>query len=242
MKKEKLKFNKERLERQLHKVFPNSKIKNYWKFQTGLVSPTFKVDIINPKKSLVIKLSKLKNKKRIETNNKILNYLNKHKILSPKVFFTGIFDKKIITIMEYISGDVASSVYKGKSNVRKHLLINAGKILNKIHSLKIPSFWAHQHHEIKNSKEWNKWTRLRVKKYLNFSKRKLPEYSLYLEEELNKFLLILNKEKKIKFVPLHWDYHFSNLNSDAHGKITGVFDFDNALKGHNLADIGQTAY
>ena len=238
----KLKFNKGKLEEQIHKIFPNSKIKNVKEFKTGLVSPTFKVDIINPKKSLVIKLTRKKNKNKIDTNNKILTYLNKHKILFPKIFFTKIFDKKIITLMEYIQGDVASSVYKKNKKIRKKMLLNAGKVLKRIHSLKIPSFWVHQHHEIKTEKEWKKWTRLRSKKYLNFFQNKLPEYYTSLEEELGNFLEILEEEKKIKFVPLHWDYHLSNLNADASGKIKGVFDFDNAMKGHNLADIGQTAY
>jgi len=42
-------------------------------------------------------------------------------------------------------------------------------------------------------------------------------------------------------VGLHWDYHFTNLIG-VNGKIKGVLDFDNAIKGHNLADIGQTLY
>jgi|TARA_B100002003_G_scaffold162947_1_gene151213 Ser/Thr protein kinase RdoA (MazF antagonist) len=238
----KLKFNKEKLEKQIHKVFPKSKIKSFKEFKTGLVSPTFKVDIINPKKSLVIKLSKNKNKKKIDTNNKILTYLNKHNIPSPKIYLTGIFDKKIITIMEYLNGDVASSIYKKNKKARKNILLNAGKVLKKIHSLKIPAFWVHQHHEIKTEKEWKKWTRLRAEKYLKFCYKKLPKYNSFLEQELREFLEILEKEKKIKFVSLHWDYHLSNLNANSKGEIKGVFDFDNAMKGHNLADIGQTAY
>lgn len=236
------KFNKERIEKLIRKSFPSSKIKNYKQFSTGLVSPTFKVEIISPKKIIVVKLSKNKNKKRIDTNNQILNYLNKHKIPCPKVFFTGIFDKKIITIMEYVQGNVVSSEYKKNRRIRKKILENAGKNLKKIHSLKIPSFWIHQHHEIKTEKEWKKWTKLRVKKYLEFFQKKLPKHNSYLKEELNKFLNVLEKEKKIKFVSLHWDYHLSNLNVNNKGELTGVFDFDNAMKGHNLADIGQTAY
>jgi len=236
------KFNKDKLEKLIHKIFTNSKIKSYKEFKTGLVSPTFKVEITNPRKFLVIKLSKNKNKTKIKKNNQILTYLNKHKIPSPKIFFNGIFDKKIITIMEYIQGDVASLVHKKNKKIRKNILLNAGKVLKRIHSLKIPAFWVHQHHEIKTEKQWKKWTILRVKKYLAFSQKKLPTYYSYLEKELNVFLEVLEKEKKIKFVPLHWDFHLSNLNVDSSGKITGVFDFDNALKGHNLADIGQTAY
>ncbi len=32
------------------------------------------------------------------------------------------------------------------------------------------------------------------------------------------------------------------MNTGSDGQLTGVFDFDNAMKGHSLGDIGQTAY
>jgi len=238
----KLKFNKNRLEEKLRMIFPNSKIKNYEKFKTGITSSsTFKVNIINPKKSLAVKLSKLGNRKRIEKNNQILNYLRKNKIPAPKIFFSGVFDKKFITIMENIEGDVASEMYKRNKKLRKKILISSGRVLNQIHSLKIPKFWSHQHHEIKGKKEWKKWTELRVKKYLQFFQKKFLEYHPFLKKELSYFLNII-KNENIKFVPLHWDYHLSNINVNNKGKIIGVFDFENAMKGHNLADIGQTAY
>jgi len=238
----KLKFNKKRLEKLIQKSFPNAKIKNYKQFFTGLISPTFNVEIEHPKKRIVIKLAKLKNKEKIHQNNKILNYLYENNIPAPKVFFEEIFDKKYITIMDYIKGDVASKIYEGANlKLRKKILINTGKNLRKIHNLKIPSFWIHQHHEVKNPKEWKDWTKLRIDKYLNFFKKKLKGDYKFLNNELNEFWMVL-KNSKIEFVPLHWDYHLSNLNVDYKGGVTGVFDFDNSMKGHNLADIGQTAY
>jgi Ser/Thr protein kinase RdoA (MazF antagonist) len=238
----KLKFNKEKIESIIQKSFPKSNIETYEQFSTGLVSPTFKIKISNPSKILVVKLGKLKNKNRIHQNNKILNNLRDHKIPTPKVYFDGIVNRKFITIMEYSLGNVASNIYKnGNQNLRKNILFNAGKSLRKIHKLKIPPFWIHQHHEIKNQKEWKKWTRLRIDKYLRFFRRKFGSYFDFLEKELNEFWEILNDEK-IDFVPLHWDYHLSNLNVNSKGEITGIFDFDNAIKGHSLADIGQSNY
>ncbi|MAG79217.1 hypothetical protein CMI40_02475 [Candidatus Pacearchaeota archaeon] len=237
-----LKFNQKKIEDIIHKSFQNAKIEIYGKFSTGLVSPTFKVKISNPSKILVVKLGRLKNKDKIHQNNKILNYLNKNKIPVPEVYYDDIFDKKFITIMEYSLGDVASNVYKNANqNIRKRILFNAGKNLRKIHKLKIPSFWVHQHHEIKNKQEWEKWTKLRIEKYLKYFKRKFSNDFDFLEKELSEFWNIL-KEEKIDFVPLHWDYHLSNINVNSKGEITGIFDFDNAMKGHSLADIGQTAY
>ncbi|MFH1376997.1 MAG: aminoglycoside phosphotransferase family protein [Candidatus Woesearchaeota archaeon] len=238
----KLKFNKKKIERIIQKSFPKANIKSYEEFSTGLVSSTFKVRISNHPKIVVAKLSKLKNKNKIHQNNKILNYLNEYKIPAPKVFFDGVIDKKFISIMEYCLGDVASNVYKNRNqNLQKNILFNAGENLRKIHQLKIPSFWIHQHHEIKNQQEWKKWTLLRVKKYLKFFSRKFNNYFDFLEKELSEFWEIL-KNEKIDFVPLHWDYHLSNLNVNSKGDTTGIFDFDNAMKGHSLADIGQTAY
>ena len=236
------KFNQKRIQGLLQKLFPDAEIKKVEEFSTGLVSPTFKVEIKNSSKNVVVKLGKLKNKDKIHQNNKILDYLNEHNIPSPKVFMESVFDRKFITIMEHSSGQVASKIYeKGNQNLRRRLLVNAGKNLRKIHALKIPSFWIHQHHEIKNQKEWKEWTRVRIDKYLSFFRKKLVSHYDFLEAELTEFWDVL-KGYRTDFVPLHWDYHFSNLNANEKGEITGIFDFDNAMKGHSLADIGQTYY
>ena len=34
----------------------------------------------------------------------------------------------------------------------------------------------------------------------------------------------------------------ANLAAESNGRILGLFDFDNAMKGHTLADIGQAKY
>ncbi|PIO07187.1 hypothetical protein COU59_03530 [Candidatus Pacearchaeota archaeon CG10_big_fil_rev_8_21_14_0_10_34_12] len=237
-----LKFSQSRIEILIRKFFPNSEIESYKQFSTGLVSPTFKVLIKNPSKTLVVKLGKLKNKNKFHQNNKILNYLNENQLPAPKVFFDGISDKKFITVMDYSSGEVASKIYqKANLQLRKKILIDVGRKLKSIHNLKIPSFWIHQHHEVKNKEEWKKWTKLRIDKYLAFLKNKMSNYYDFLEEELKGFWKILEKEK-IDFVPLHWDYHLHNINVNTKGEVTGIFDFDNAMKGHSLADLGQSAY
>jgi len=237
-----LKFNKNKIEILIKKSFPDSAIESYKQFSTGLVSPTFKVQIKNPSKILVVKLGKLKNKHKFHQNNKILNYLNENQIPAPKVFFDGISDKKFISIIDYSSEEVASKIYqKANLQLRKKILIDVGRKLKLIHNLKIPSFWVHQHHEVKNKEEWKKWTKLRIDKYLTFLKNKLNNYYDFLEKELDEFWEILEKEK-IDFVPLHWDYHLHNINVNTKGEVTGIFDFDNAMKGHGLADLGQSAY
>lgn len=237
-----LKFNKDKIELLIKKSFPSSRIESYSQFSTGLVSPTFRVTIKDPSKILVVKLGKLKNRSRLHKNNKILNYLNGNNLPSPKVFFDGVSERKYLTIMDYSPGIVASKVYQtADSPLKKKILFNIGKKLKEIHNLKIPSFWIHNNHEVKNATEWKKWTKERIDKYLAFFKKKLPSDYPFLKKELAEFWEILRKED-IGFVPLHWDYHLHNLNVNDSGEVTGIFDFDNAMKGHSLGDIGQSAY
>jgi aminoglycoside phosphotransferase (APT) family kinase protein len=239
---EKLTFNKTRIEKLIRRVFPESRIKEYAEFEEGLVNPTFKVEIIRPNKILAIKLVKLRRKASAVQNNKIFNYLNRNGIVAPKVLLEGVFDKKHITIMEFIEGLPASTLYK-KSGVmiRSKILFNAGETLAKIHSLKIPPFWTHCEHEIRNKEEWRKWIDLRVKKYLNFFKNKSKIDFKFINQEMSNLNNLVSNED-IDFVPLHGDYHFSNINVNKKGEITGVFDFEGSLKGHSLAEVGQTMY
>ena len=238
----KLKFNESKIATLIRKYFPHSTIETYEQFSTGLISPTFKIQIKNPSKTLIIKLGKLKNQHKLHRNNKILDYLNKNQVPAPKVFFDGIVDKKFITIMDYSPGEVASEMYtSANSELRKNILIDSGRKLKLIHHLVIPPFWVHQRHEVKDKEEWKKWTELRIHKYLAFFKNKWSFYYKFLEKELKEFWQILEKEN-IDFVPLHWDYHLHNINVNSKGKVTGVFDFDNVMKGHSIADLGQSAY
>lgn len=235
-------FNKSKTEKIIQQSFPGSRILNFKRFKTGLVSPTYKVKINNPSKILVVKLSKLKNKKLFEINSKILEYLYDKGVPTPKIYFSGIRDRKFITVMDFIEGKVASDAFKKSDTKTKiEILKSTGKTLKKIHQLKTPSFWKHHKHEVGSAREWYSWTDNRIDKYLLFIKKKWPELYPQLQEKLFSFIDLL-KKTKYSMVPLHWDYHLSNINVNKKGIVTGVFDFDNAMKGHNLADIGQIAY
>ena len=238
----KLSFNKSKIEKLIKEVFPESDIIDHKEFETGLVSPTYKIQIKNPKKTLVVKLSKLKRTNSIQTNNKILEYLYEKNLPYPKIYLTKIKDKKIITIMDFVEGKPASEIFKELSLEKKQkFLEDTGKLLRQIHSVAIPKFWNHHNHEIKSEKEWVSWTKKRAEKYILFFKSKFSGEIRDIEKKLQSFIILLEKTK-FRLAPLHWDYHFSNINIDSNGRIIGVFDFDNAMKGHNLADIGQTAY
>lgn len=237
-------MNKEKTIRKIiNKIFPDSKIKSIKKFDEGLVSDVFKATLNNPKKELVVKVYKPKIKKNIIKNNKILKFLTEEGVISIDTYYNKVFKDFGIAIYSCAKGENAKSVLK-KSDIemKTKILKNSAKKLKEIHNLKIPGFWKHQKHEVRNRKEWVKWTINRKKKYLLFAKENFPKYYNYLSQSFSSLEDMFLNNKNFKFVPLHWDYHFANLNVTKTGKITGVFDFDGSMKGHNLSDIGQTYY
>lgn len=235
-------FNEKRVLREIRKNFPESKIESHHRLEGGLVNLTFKVKIKNPKKSLVVRVYKRKNEKMVNNNLKIISYLYERDFPVPKIYSSRLFAKQGIVIMEYLKGRDATKFFDSASeDKRRRLLFNAGKLLKKLHDLKIPDFWRHHKHDVRNSKEWTKWTKKRIEKYILFAKKNLDrEDYVFIKDEFKDLLKMISKD--IKLVPMHWDFHLSNLLVDPNGKITGVFDFDNAMKGHNLSELGQTKY
>ena len=142
--------------------------------------------------------------------------------------------------MEYLEGEQAEKTFLNSSEkVKIKILKNAGKLLKRLHTMPIPKFWIHSKHEIKNKKEWIKWTKHRIKKYLEFANKNLDKkYYEFLKIEFDQFSQLL--DKNIKFVPMHWDFHLGNILVNKKGDIIGIVDFDNVLKGDALAELGQT--
>lgn len=231
-----------RVLREVRRTFPYATIKEYQKLSGGLVSPTYKVRITRPSRNLAVKVYKAKNAVMIRKNNVILNFLYKKQFPVPQVYSDRLFAKNGVMVMDFIPGKNAAEVYDNSSSrVRRRLLQNAGKLLRTLHDLKIPSFWIHHKHEVRDVNTWILWTRQRVKKYLAFAKTNLEKkHYQFLSKEFAAFLKLL--QKNIDFVPVHWDYHLNNLVATPSGRILGLFDFDNAMKGHNLADLGQASY
>jgi aminoglycoside phosphotransferase (APT) family kinase protein len=237
-----LSFNKLKIERLIQQVFPKSKVIAYTKFKTGLMSQTYKISIKNPHKNLVVKLSKLKRRDFILTNNKILEYLHEKRFPCPKIYLTEIRDRKIITIMDYLGGKTASDIFEKLSDINKRTFLeNAGKLMKRIHRIKSLPFWKNSKYNLNNREEWISWKKTEVYGCISFFKYKLRRQIPEISKRLGEFLSLLEKSN-FNLSSLHWDYHSSNMTIDDSGKIKGIFDFDNALRGHNLADIGQTAY
>ena len=235
-------FNERRVLHEIKRTFNDAEIISYKLLKGGLVSPVYKVKIRRPLRYLAVKIYKAKNEKMIQTNNNVLKFLSERNFPVPKIYSNRLFTKQGIAVMEFIKGKAGLDVYnKSSLKVKSRLLLNMGKLLRRLHNLPIPAFWVHHKHEVNDIKSWLKWNKVCVMKYLKFAHKEMDiKYYLFLKKEFNLFLNTLNQN--IDFVPIHWDYHLSNVLASSNGEIVGIFDFDNAMKGHNLADIGQAKY
>ncbi|MDO8508700.1 MAG: aminoglycoside phosphotransferase family protein [Nanoarchaeota archaeon] len=235
----KLKFNEKKVVKAIKSVFPKAKIISYKKFERGLAHQTYKVKIKNPNQYLVVRIYKLKNKKKVDANIQAIKFLRKKKFPTPQIYSNTLFKNQGIIIMEYLNGKEAEKVLlNSPNNIKVKILINSGKLLKRLHSMPIPHFWKHFKHDVKNNKEWVKWTRQRIKKYLQFAKENLKkEYFQFLEKEFTEFSKQLNKN--FKLVPMHWDFHLGNILVNKKGDLVGIVDFDNTLRGDALAELGQ---
>lgn len=228
----------------VHKLFPNAVIGPVIKFSKGLTSSVYKVEIHNPNKTLAIKFFPKKIEAKIEKSARISNYVSKNGLPSPKIHDIVKDDDGGWAVMDCLPGNVASEAWETASIENRYkILTSSGITLKRIHDLKIQPFWAHGKHEVISQKEWVNWTKIRIEKYLAAAQENI-------NKELVNFLIIKFKRLQdlydtypdFRFVPLHWDYHFSNINVDENFEISGIFDFDNSMKGHDMADIGQTVY
>jgi aminoglycoside phosphotransferase (APT) family kinase protein len=224
--------------------FPQAQVKTISKFSGGLVSKAYRVEINNPSKVLVIKFFPTQKGDNVIKSMKISNYLVEKGLPAPRFYSVTPGKLEGVAIMDCAIGQSVNDVWESVSaNEKKVILQNTGSLLNKIHRLPIPEFWTHKKHEIKSSEEWKAWTKLRTEKYLVFAREYLSDHiSSFLEEKFSRLLALYEMYSNFDLGPLHWDYHFGNINVDEKQNVTGVFDFDNTMKGHNMADIGQSMY
>ena len=224
--------------------FPEADITSISKFSGGLTSSVYKVEIHNPDKILAVKIFPKKLESNVEKSINISNYLLEHNLPASRGY--GLFkdNNEGSVVMDCLSGRAVSEAWETASiENQKKILVNSGAILRKIHNLKIPTFWIHQKHEVTSTEEWVNWTNLRIKKYLIFIQENLDkEVVNFLNLAFKRLQDLYQLHPDFNFVPLHWDYHFSNINIDDNFNISGLFDFDNAMKGHDMADLGQTVY
>jgi len=224
--------------------FPKADICSILKFSGGLTSSVYKVGIHNPDKILAVKFFPKKLESKVEKSIQISNYLREHNLPAPQSYGLIKGDTEGSVVMDCLSGQVASEIWETASIENQQIILtNSGTVLKKIHDLKIPSFWNHQKHEVASAKEWVDWTSLRIEKYLIAAEENLDEEAVdFLKKAFKRLQNLYELHQDFRFVPLHWDYHLWNINVDENFNISGLFDFDNAMKGHDMADLGQTVY
>jgi len=229
---------------QVNKIFEEAVVKSVSKFAGGLVGEAYQVEIENPDKILVVKFFPLKSQDNAVKSMKISNYLSENGLPSPHTYNVISDEAEGITIMDCAPGKSANGVWESLQKSEKEVVLKSiGSLLRKIHALLVPEFWIHRKHEIASAEEWVAWTKLRVEKYLAFAKENLgEEIYLFLSQKFERLLYLYELHKDFDLSPLHWDYHLGNINIGEKFDVTGVFDFDNAMKGHNVADLGQTMY
>lgn len=237
--------HQEKITTVIQQCFPLSAIRSVEKFPAGLQSDVYKVEINNPDKILAVKFFPEKVKLKVEKSVKISNYVSDHNIQSPQTYVIENETEGGYVIMDCLPGNTASEVWEKMVSKEKHLTIlsSIGAALKRIHNLEIPQFWTHEKHEINSQKEWIEWTDMRINKYLIAAKEIVNEETFdFLTKKFQRLQELYNIYPDFRFVPLHWDYHLLNINVDDGGEVSGVFDFDNAMKGHDMADLGQTMY
>lgn len=227
----------------VHRIFKDAVIGSVEKFSKGLASSVYKVEIRNLDKILAVKFFPKKIEARVEKSALISNYVGENNIPSAQTYDI-VKDEEGWAVMDCLPGKVASEAWETATTEGQHkILVNSGAMLKRIHNLEIPPFWVHQKHEVTSQKEWIEWTKLRIHKYLSAAEVNLEKELVdFLKMKFSRLQELYDAYPDFRFVPLHWDYHLSNINIDDNGEISGVFDFDNAMKGHDIADLGQTVY
>lgn len=235
--------HQEKVTTAVHRIFKDAVIGSVEKFSKGLANSVYKVEISNPDKILAVKFFPKKIEARVEKSALISNYLGENNIPSAQTYEI-VKDEEGWAVMDCLPGNVASEAWETATTEDQHkILVNSGAMLKRIHDLKIPPFWVHQKHEIASQEEWIEWNKLRIQKYLAAAEVNLEKELVdFLKVKFSRLQELCDVHPDFHFVPLHWDYHFSNINVDQNGKISGLFDFDNAMKGHDMADLGQTVY
>ncbi len=228
----------------IHKLFPEAIINSVEKFSKGLNSSVYKVEIHNPNKTLAIKFFPKKIEAKVEKSARISNYVRENGIPSPQIYDIVKNDDGGWAVMDCLLGSVASEVWETASTENRHMILtHSGATLKRVHDLKIQPFWVHGKHEVTSCKDWVDWTKIRIQKYLVAAQENIDKELVdFLRIKFRRLEDLYDAHPDFRFVPLHWDYHFSNINVNENGEISGVFDFDNAMKGHDMADIGQTVY
>lgn len=170
-------------------------------------------DINNVKYLLRKSNPELYEKRKTQFN--LLQEIEKLNINCVKPIEFGVLQsKEVYTILTFLEGeDAEEAILKLTDEEAYNLGIEAGIILKKIHSIKIP----------KQSQSW--WERYQLKMQRKIDALIQCEYRLPMQEEIIKYYrenAYLMKERPLVFT--HGDYHLGNMIIN--DKHIGIIDFD----------------
>jgi aminoglycoside phosphotransferase (APT) family kinase protein len=237
-------ISKTNAEKAIKKVFPDSKIKTILRLKKGMINENYSIKIKNPNKELILRMYPQEGWKA-EKEKYLYNLISsKIKIPVPTVHSIDT-SKKILKknylLLSRIPGVEMNTAYKRSGNV--NLIKEAGSILAKLHSIKLPSYgW------IVNTKISPKFSSWKDFIFYDLGKKlaKLSKITSIKKAFINKSLQYIEDNKnllKISSEPclLHKDYHSSHIFANSK-KITGIIDIEWAIAGHNEMDLIKSCW
>lgn len=222
-------------------TFPHSKILSIHKLNVGQTSEIYKVHLTTAPSEVIIRFSRLKN---FQKSIQILQYLKENLFPVPGIFHHSVWQERGISIIENIPGKTALEYFMNTTQEKRESVFHhLGQYLKQLHDLPVQDFWFRESYPISTSTDWYLWMGKRFKEVREYTHQSFDtETKAYIENILVHFEVIIETLKDQPVVPLHGDFHLENVLVNEKGDITGILDFDTALRGQFYGDVGRFLY
>lgn len=222
-------------------IFPELTILSIEKINSGLQSKIFKVHLSGSPFVVIARQSGLKN---FEKSIQILSYLKENTLPVPKVFYDEVWEDTGLSLLEFIPGDTALEYFRNAdTEERKTVLNSIGHLLSQLHNLPLQPFWFRKTYPIRTSDDWDIWIKERVHHVETYTTKTFSDDTQgYIFSHLSDFKKHVDETSHVPIVSLHGDVHLENIHVNETGEITGMLDFDTALRGKSYGDTGRFLY
>ncbi|MFH1642007.1 MAG: aminoglycoside phosphotransferase family protein [Nanoarchaeota archaeon] len=220
-------------------AFPSCTVISIKQFRRGCVNKTYSVDIINPKKELVLRFYPTEFWKA-EKEEYVYNLIRKKtSVPVPKIYHIDAsrkYSPYAFSILKKIPG-------RKLTTGNKMLISKSGEYLAQINSINFSKFgWIVGK---KINPGFTKWVNFcdydfdnkikNLQRYKRLGLKILSSIKEYYQK--NRHLLDI----KVKPCLVHKDFHLSHILT-SNNKITGIIDVEWAISGHNELDITKSLY
>lgn len=230
----KLELSSRQIEKVIKHFFPSAHVLRIERKPKGVMNLVLEIEIENPKRVFIMKLSKQPKKFSMEKEKFVLEMVRKKTNVPVAEIIESDFSKKKfpfeIMIMSKIEGEMLSAIWDKLSKKEKiEIAKGLGEVLGELHKLKSEKFARIKGKKLKHFNSWKKMffedvksIKLKIKK-----EKRIPEnvkskiFQLFKEHEK---LFMQQKEP----VLVHNDYHLDHLFAKKKGKawdVTGIIDF-----------------